>query len=117
MFGVRDRDTITRWRRDARVKARVLKIIEDRILQVDRRVTSVIAGRLQNADKMSIPDLLAIRKEFVGGRLRAQSEKADDETIGEAMDWLEENPQKADQLDELLRTGELPGVEAEEVAA
>lgn len=109
MFGVRDRDTITRWRRDARVKAHALRIIEDRILQVSRRVDSVIAGRLQHAENMSINDLLAIRKEFVGGALRSQMEKADEETISEAQTWLEENPEAADKLDELLRTGAVPG--------
>jgi hypothetical protein len=110
MFGVKDKDTITRWRRDPRVKAIALKIIEDRVFMVSRKVDSVIAGRLANAEKMTITELLAIRKEFLGGALRAQTERADSDTVGEAQDWLEANPAAADQLEELLRTGTLPGV-------
>ena len=111
MFGVKDPDTITRWRRDPRVKGHALKIIEDRILQVTRKVDGVIASRLEDADNMTITELLAIRKEFLGGALRAQTEKADEETVAEAQSWLENNPEAADQLTELLRTGQLPGVE------
>ncbi len=110
MFGVKDKDTITRWRRDPRVKAIALKIIEDRVLMVTRKVDGVIAERLQHASDMTITELLAVRKEFLGGALRAQTEKADEATVAEAQDWLEKNPAAADQLEELLRTGTLPGV-------
>lgn len=114
MFGVKDPDTITRWRRDPRVKGYALKLIEDRILQVTRKVDGVIAERLEHASEMTITELIMIRKEFLGGALRAQTEKADEETVTEAQTWLEENPKAAEQLEELLRTGELPGVPAPE---
>lgn len=110
MFGVKDKDTITRWRRDPRVKAIALKIIEDRVFMVTRKVDSIIAGRLSQAENMTMTELLAIRKEFLGGALRAQTERADEATVAEAQDWLEANPKAADQLEELLRTGSLPGV-------
>lgn len=115
MFGVKDRDTITRWRRDPRVKAYALKIIEDRVLQVTRKVDGVIAERLEHASDMTVMELLAIRKEFLGGALRAQTEKADDATVAEAMQALENNPDLMEQLDELLAGNsekKLPGVEA-----
>jgi hypothetical protein len=78
-LGVKDRDTITRWRRDPRVKAIALKIIEDRVLQVTRKVDGVIAERLEHANEMTIQELIMIRKEFLGGALRAQTEKADEQ--------------------------------------
>lgn len=106
-FGVKDRDTITRWRRDPRVKAYALKIIEDRVLQVTRKVDGVIAERLEHAEDMTITELLAIRKEFLGGALRAQTEKADEETVQEAMSFLEANPDAMEQLDAIMR-GEKP---------
>jgi uncharacterized protein (DUF1778 family) len=49
-------------------------------------------GAFAHADKLSIKELLDIRKEFLGGALRAQTEKADDEVIGQAQTLLEENP-------------------------
>jgi hypothetical protein len=111
LFGVKDPNTITRWRRDPRVKAPALKIIEDRVLQVTRKVDGVIASRLEKAEGMTIQELLAVRKEFLGGALRAQTEKADDATVAEAQDWLEANPDAADKLEAILTGRDLPGVE------
>lgn len=107
LFGVESRDTITRWRRDPRVAARVLKLIEDRVMQVTRKVDGVIAARLEYADEMTIAELLSIRKEFLGGALRAQTEKADEATVQEAQEFLESNPEAMEQLEAILR-GEAP---------
>jgi transposase-like protein len=107
LFGVSDPDTITRWRRDARVKAIAFKLIEDRVLQVTRRVDAVIAERLENASEMTTKELLEVRKEYLGGKLREQHEKADDETVHEAQDWLSSNPEEAAELERIL-AGEKP---------
>lgn len=107
MFSVKDLDTITRWRRDARVKAIAFKLIEDRVLQVTRRVDATIAARLENSENLTTKELLEIRKEYLGGKLREQHEKADDETVHEAMDFLTNNPQAAAELEAMLR-GEKP---------
>ena len=114
MFGVSDKDTITRWRRDPRVKQRAMKIIEDRVLQVTRKVDGVIAARLEFADDMTIRELLDVRKEFLGGALRAQTEKADDDTVNEAASLLENNPEAAEALEALLTKGQLPWAAAAE---
>lgn len=94
--------TITQWRRDARVKVHALKLIEDRVLQVTRRVDAVVSRRLEDADKMTTKELLEIRKEYLGGALRQQTEKADAETIDEAMTWLDDNPEDAAALQDIL---------------
>lgn len=107
MFGVKSKDTITRWRRDPRVKSHALKIIEDRVLQVTRKVDGVIAERLEHAADMTIQELIMIRKEFLGGALRAQTENADENTIVEAQKFLEENPDAALQLERIL-AGDAP---------
>lgn len=111
LFGVRDPDTITRWRRDARVKAYALKLIEDRVLQVTRKVDSKIAAILEN-DDLTVTELLAIRKEFLGGALRAQTERADETTIGEMQEFLEAHPDAMEKLESMLDGSEpIPGVE------
>lgn len=107
MFGVSDLATITRWRRDARVKAIAFKLIEDRVLQVTRKVDAVIAERLQNASEMTTKELLEVRKEYLGGKLREQHERADEETIHDAMDFLSNNPDAAEQLERIM-AGEIP---------
>lgn len=112
MFGVKDEDTITRWRRDPRVKAVALRIIEDRVLQVTRKVDGVIAGRLEHAQNMTVRELLDIRKEFLGGALRAQTEKADEVAIQEAQEFLEKHPNAMEQLEDMLAgKSSIPGVE------
>src|ERR1044072_4036598 len=109
MFNVTT-ETITRWRRDPRAKSVALKIIEDRVLQVTRKVDGVIAERLEHANEMTIDELLKIRKEFLGGALRGQTEKADEETIAEAQYWLQATPDAADELKELLENPKrIPG--------
>ncbi len=107
LFGVKDKDTITRWRRDARVKTIAFKLIEDRVLQVTRRVDATIAQRLESADQLTTKELLEIRKEYLGGKLREQHEKADDETMEQAQDWLSNNPDAIEQLDAIL-AGDVP---------
>lgn len=106
MFGVRDPHTITAWRRDPRVKVIAHKMIEDRILQITRKVDGKIAYILER-DDLTVTELLAIRKEFLGGALRGQTEKADAETIGEAQDWIMDNP---DLVDTLLASFDKAGV-------
>ncbi len=107
LFGVKDLATITRWRRDPRVKAIALRLIEDRVLQVTRKVDAVIAQRLEQAENMTTKELLEVRKEFLGGALRSQHEKADDETINETMTWLDENPEAAEMLAKIM-AGDAP---------
>ena len=103
MFGVKDKDTITRWRRDPRVKAHALKLTEDRVLQVTRRVDAVIENKLRNAGDMTVAELVMIRKEFLGGALRRRTEDVDEGTVTEAMEALENNPNLAEELADLLK--------------
>lgn len=107
LFDYKDPDTITRWRRDPRVKAQAFKLIEDRVLQVTRKVDAVLANRLEQADAMTIKELLAIRKEFLGGALRARTESIDENTIGEMQEFVEKNPEGMALLEQMF-SGTLP---------
>lgn len=94
--------TISRWRRDPRIKARALKLTEDRVLQITRKVDSEIERRLGNAKDMTTRELLETRKEFLGGAFRQQTEGVDDATTQAAMALLEKNPELAAQMMALL---------------
>lgn len=109
---VRDPDTITRWRRDPRVKAIVSKLNEDRALQISRKVDSRIEGILSREDDLKVQDLILIRKEF-GGVGVGRREVAEDDTIVDAMEKLANNPNFAEDLRKLLEGGSEP----EKVAA
>lgn len=102
-MGVKDLDTITRWRRDPRVKTIASRLIEDRVLEVHRKVDSVIAQRLQDAENLTVKELLDIRKEFVGGKFRREVEGADEDTVSEAMEAIENNPNFVEELAELFK--------------
>lgn len=111
---VKDVDTITRWRRDPRVKAIVTKLIEDRTLEISRKVDSILAGRLTNAESIPTEVLLKIRKEF-GGSVVARTD-VDDSVTADAIKTMEENPNFAQELDDLL-SGKTPlTVQEEELA-
>lgn len=101
MFSVNEW-TITQWRRDPRVKVHAMKMIEDRVLAVTRRVDSEIEGRLQNPGDLTVKELLEIRKEYLGGKLREQTENVDDDTMHQAMELLEKYPELASQMVGLL---------------
>lgn len=101
-LGVADTDTITRWRRDPRVKAIVGKLNEDRVMQISRKVDSIIEGRLSQAQNMDTETLLKVRKEYGGGAV-ARKETDEGSTIAEALSKLESNPNFADELEELIR--------------
>lgn len=100
-FGVSEW-TITQWRKDMRVKAHTHKIIEDRIIAVTRKIDSVIEQRLLKADEMTIKELLDTRKEYLGGALRQQTEKADAATTTEAMEAIENDPKFMEKLEALM---------------
>jgi hypothetical protein len=103
LFNVTERSVST-YKKDARVKAIAFKLIEDRVFRVTRKVDAEIERRLQDAEELDTDILLKIRKEFLGGALRLQTEggKADANTINETMDVMEDNPEFAVELDRLL---------------
>ena len=81
---VEDPMTITRWKRDPRVKGHLTKIINERVQEVTRKVDSKIAAILDR-DDLTVQELILIRKEFLGGALRDQTQQVDDQTVQEAM--------------------------------
>jgi hypothetical protein len=82
--------TITRWRKDPRVKRQVHTILGERVQRVSSKVDSVIEARLQNAENLTIKELLDIRREFVGSNLRNKLDEADGDTINAAMAAVED---------------------------
>jgi hypothetical protein len=88
-FDIKDLATITRWRKDPRIKPLLTTLINDRVREVTRKVDAKIAAVLER-DDLTVTELLAIRKEFLGGALRQEAEKADGETIQQAMQAAED---------------------------
>lgn len=102
-FGVAP-STISVWKRDPRVNAVIKRLQEERIFEITRKVDGRIHSLLQQED-LSLKDLLAIRKEFVGGAMRQSMEKADEETVAQAVEALEDNPDLAAEIEKLLSGG------------
>jgi hypothetical protein len=108
-FAVTDR-TIRNWKNDPRVKAAAYKFINERIIRITARTDAKLDALVASADFKELPIeeqvtlLLKIRKEYLGGVLRLQAEggKPDAETINEAMNQLEDDPEFATELRELL---------------
>lgn len=78
--------SIRTWRRDPRIKARLGKLINERVQEVTRRVDAEIARRLGDADALTTRELIDIRREFLNGQLREETEKVDETTVHAALD-------------------------------
>ncbi len=100
-LGLKDTDTITRWKKDPRVRNLTQKLIEERAIDISRKVDQIINGRLSQAQALSISELIKIRQEYGGSRLRSK-EIIDDTITADAMLAMEQNPDLADQLQALL---------------
>lgn len=95
--------TISVWNRDPRVQAHAARFAQERVNRITRRIDSEIESRLQEAKIMDTEVLLKIRKEFLDRALKIDLNKADTpETINEVIGTLEENPELARDLKEML---------------
>lgn len=110
-FDVKDPDTISRWRKDPRVKPLVAKIIEDRAIQISRKIDSVIEARLAHAEELDTETLLKIRKEYGGATVGRREIEEDSVTQG-AISAIESDPEFADKLAKVL-SGEPLGLPEE----
>lgn len=101
MFGRSDR-TIKDWKKDPRVQLVARKMIQERVIEITRRTDAVIAAKLQNAEELTVKELLDIRKEYMGDKLRQEHEPVDAQTINEAQNFFDQNPDAAEQMRKLL---------------
>lgn len=103
MFGVH-KDTITAWCRDPRVQAPAARMAQDRVTRITRRIDSEIEGRLAHVGKMDLDQLLKVRKEYLDRALKIDLGAATNhaETVNDAIQAMEENPDLAAELTELL---------------
>jgi len=90
--------TAGNWRRDIRVRSRMHKYAQDRIASITKTVDKEIAERLGDPERLTVKELLDIRKEFLGGALRAEGEATDESTVTSAMEAVEKNPEKIEEL-------------------
>jgi hypothetical protein len=101
------KDTITIWTRDPRVQAHVSRLAQERVNRITRKIDKEIEGRLQDAEEMDTEVLLKIRKEFLGNVIKpiegAGADRA--ETVSETIKAVEESPDLADALQQLLLGG------------
>ena len=104
-MGVSDVKTVTNWKKDPRVQLAARKLVQDRVIDITRKVDSTIFGRLANPEDLTIKELLEIRKEFLGGALRDQTTEVDEATVNEALEFFESDPEAAAQLRALLGGG------------
>lgn len=102
--------TMRDYKKDPRVKAAALKFIEDRVIRVCRKIDNVIENRLLHPEEMDVTELLKIRKEYLGGVLRQQTQgsKDDQDVIHEAIEVIENNPEFAAEFEALIR-GKIAG--------
>lgn len=62
------KNTIINWRHDETVTNKIHAIMRERISRIVRRTDSVLAARLENADDLTIDEVIKIRKEIAPAR-------------------------------------------------
>lgn len=109
MFGAH-KDTITAWCRDPRVQNHAARMAQDRVTRITRRIDAEIEGRLAHVGSMDVELLLKVRKEYLDRALKIDLGAAQNhsETVSETIQALEDDPELADALRELL-SGERSG--------
>lgn len=101
--------TIGHWCHDPRVQAHAARFAQERVLRITRKIDQEIEGRVGHASEMETELLLKIRKEFLERALKVDLTNTGDQnadTINEAVSALEDNPELAKQLKELVSGGD-----------
>lgn len=115
-FEVSDR-TVRTYKNDPRVKNAATKHVNDRIMRITAKTDAKLDAILGGDDFKELPLeeqialLLKVRKEYLGGAMRMTVEggKIEAGQINDAMDELEDNPEFAAELRELLERGTSKG--------
>lgn len=103
-FGVvKDRGTIRSWLQRPDVQGLIQKKITERANRILRHTDSKIEGFLTGADKISLENLLKIRREFAGLGIRVNEGDAAG-ALAELMALAHENPEAAEVLRDAIPT-------------
>jgi len=62
------KNTIINWRHDEQVKNKIHAIMRDRVSRIVRRTDSELIARLENAEELTVKEIIDIRKEIAPAR-------------------------------------------------
>jgi hypothetical protein len=86
------KNTIINWRHDEQVKNKIHSIMRERVSRIVRRTDSELISRLENADELTVKEIIDIRKEIAPARdVLDENERVDpgdaaSDLFGAAMD-------------------------------
>lgn len=89
-------DTVGSWLQRGDIKALVDRILRDRTARILRKVDTKIEGILQHIEKLSLDDLLKIRKEFLPDRKEIiVGQMSREDLVAQLWERAAENPDAA----------------------
>jgi hypothetical protein len=86
------KNTIINWRHDEQVKNKIHSIMRERVSRIVRRTDSELISRLENAEELTVKEIIDIRKEIAPARdVLDENERVDpgdaaSDLFGAAMD-------------------------------
>jgi hypothetical protein len=86
------KNTIINWRQDSQVANKIHALMRERISRIVRKTDAALAGRLENADDLTVEEIIKIRKEIAPARdvldeaERIDPSQAADDLFGAAID-------------------------------
>lgn len=106
-FGGVDKSTVSAWLHREDVKALVDRKIRERTNRILRQTDSRIESALQDAENMSLEELLKVRKEFLPDRKEIKLTVNEDEALAELWKAAAEDPEAAQRILGLTAPDEL----------
>lgn len=93
------KSTIINWRKDDVVTNKINALMRERVGRIVRKLDAIISLKIENADELTVDEVIKIRKEFLPERNAFTDEKQDAAAIDEDLFGLmESDPEFADRL-------------------
>ncbi len=84
-------DTITEWKRDGIVQAKVAKLNQERVNKITARIDNEVERRLKDLEDMDIEVILRIRKELIPAKVQAKrAQGPEHDAVAAAFEKLDE---------------------------
>lgn len=98
-------ETVGIWCQDPRVQAHAGRLALERVNRITRKIDSEMEARMQHINQWSLDEVLKVRKEYIERAIKVGvdlSDAAKGDTVNEISEAMDQSPEFAEQLRELL---------------
>lgn len=104
--------TVRAWIKDPRVRAHIRTLTRERVTRVSRRLDGEVEARLAHVSDWDLDTILKVRKEYLRPVLLEDGGADEAAATNEIAEQMDQNPEFAEQLRELLAGRKAPALSA-----